>query len=282
MRTFKNLKIGKVCVWLRLFWKRFWKAYSKADPIGKILLFAIPCAIAIFSANFLAAWYRDNSKAGAFGDSFGVATSLFSGAAFAMLVVSIWLQRKELDIVREERDETRKILDNQQKLADKQRQALDEQTILSTSKAIEDKFFSMTELIANELHRLNDKIDHQTTHLSRAYGFVNSAVYGKPDKSWEMIKENGGTNAIYPCMPVCKLFGVAYEVAHRLEGDSQDTARNILRALADDRFIHIYGCIVKLRGAQKSQMGAAFYGLSMLDQLPKNQKNLLENALQRA
>ncbi len=41
-------------------------------------------------------------KAGVFGDSFGILTSLFSGLAFAALIVTILLQKKELSYQREE------------------------------------------------------------------------------------------------------------------------------------------------------------------------------------
>ncbi|MCW9013518.1 MAG: putative phage abortive infection protein [Gammaproteobacteria bacterium] len=41
-------------------------------------------------------------QAGVFGDSFGVLTSLFSGLAFAGLIVTIWQQKMDLDLTRSE------------------------------------------------------------------------------------------------------------------------------------------------------------------------------------
>ncbi len=41
-------------------------------------------------------------QAGVFGDSFGVLTSLFSGLAFAGLIITIWQQQEELTLTRDE------------------------------------------------------------------------------------------------------------------------------------------------------------------------------------
>ena len=41
-------------------------------------------------------------KAGQFGDSFGILTALFSGLAFSGLIITILLQRKELELQRKE------------------------------------------------------------------------------------------------------------------------------------------------------------------------------------
>lgn len=46
-------------------------------------------------------------KAGVFGDSFGVLTSLFSGLAFAGIIITIFLQGEELKLQREELKKTR-------------------------------------------------------------------------------------------------------------------------------------------------------------------------------
>ena len=54
-----------------------------------------------------------NANRGAFGDKFGFINSLFSGLAFAGIVVSIFLQRKELSLQREELIETRKEFEEQ-------------------------------------------------------------------------------------------------------------------------------------------------------------------------
>lgn len=52
-------------------------------------------------------------KAGVFGDSFGILTSLFSGLAFVGIVYTIFLQSHELELQRNELKETRKVLAEQ-------------------------------------------------------------------------------------------------------------------------------------------------------------------------
>jgi hypothetical protein len=47
-------------------------------------------------------------NAGAFGDSFGILTSLFSALAFTGMIITILLQKDELSLQREELSETRK------------------------------------------------------------------------------------------------------------------------------------------------------------------------------
>jgi hypothetical protein len=51
--------------------------------------------------------FYDWSKSGAFGDLFGVVNALFSGLAFAGIIYTILLQRKELKLQRQELEETR-------------------------------------------------------------------------------------------------------------------------------------------------------------------------------
>ena len=53
------------------------------------------------------------SKSGTFGDSFGLLNALFSGLAFAGLIVAILLQREELSLQRQELKETRAELKGQ-------------------------------------------------------------------------------------------------------------------------------------------------------------------------
>lgn len=44
----------------------------------------------------LPAWLSDTPERGVFGDQFGAANALFSGLALGMVVIAIWLQRREL------------------------------------------------------------------------------------------------------------------------------------------------------------------------------------------
>ena len=79
---------------------------NNADDPGKIrwwpfwltLSFAV-----IFWFSLVIEWFPgwiDESKRGAFGDSFGVVNALFSGLAFAGVIFAILLQKKELELQR--------------------------------------------------------------------------------------------------------------------------------------------------------------------------------------
>jgi len=63
--------------------------------------------------------FPDLSKNGLFGDSFGVLNSLFSGLAFAGVIIAIFMQKDELSLQREEvkmqRIETARLADTQEK-----------------------------------------------------------------------------------------------------------------------------------------------------------------------
>lgn len=63
-------------------------------------IFVVYAGVILFSI-----WPIDSktiAQAGVFGDSFGVLTSLFSGLAFAGIILTIWQQQEELTITRDE------------------------------------------------------------------------------------------------------------------------------------------------------------------------------------
>jgi len=78
---------------------------------------------------------------GMFGDSFNILTSLFTGLAFAGVIISVRLQKEELKEVKKEFEEQTKALENQQK----------EMLIQS----FDNKFFQMLNLFNNIIDSLN-------------------------------------------------------------------------------------------------------------------------------
>lgn len=70
---------------------------------------------------YTVSWYLidiiiiDVNERGQFGDKFGAVNALFSGLAFAGLIFTIILQKKELALQREELTDTRKELKGQKK-----------------------------------------------------------------------------------------------------------------------------------------------------------------------
>lgn len=80
------------------------------------------------------------SSSGVFGDSFGLLTSLFSGLAFAGLIITIVMQRDELTLQREELSLTRKELSGQKQEMQAQNETLKVQRFENT-------FFKMLEVL---------------------------------------------------------------------------------------------------------------------------------------
>lgn len=79
-------------------------------------------------------------KSGVFGDSFGLLTSLFSGLAFAGLIITIIMQKEELSLQRQELSLTRNELAGQKEELKLQNETLSVQRFENT-------FFNMLELL---------------------------------------------------------------------------------------------------------------------------------------
>lgn len=88
-----------------------------------IFLGIIPIA---YTVNFVYA-IKTGATGGTFGDTFGAANALFSGAALFMLIYAVILQREELSIVKDERNDTKELLRGQEEITRLQRSALEQQ-----------------------------------------------------------------------------------------------------------------------------------------------------------
>lgn len=89
----------------------------KMSPVLLIGLAAIAVVFVLFIGFWVWASGQDTSSTGTFGDTFGVPNTLFSGLAFAGLIITILYQQKELALTR---DEMAKSAKAQQELADSQ------------------------------------------------------------------------------------------------------------------------------------------------------------------
>lgn len=108
--------------------------------VGVVVLFALSWA-------WIATTINDPEKQGQFGDQFGAVNALFSGFAFAGLIFTIILQKKELALQREQLAETREELKGQKIQMTEQNKTLKIQRFENT-------FFKMLELqqqIVNDL-----------------------------------------------------------------------------------------------------------------------------------
>ncbi len=78
-------------------------------PSLRALLAAVGC-VWVVSIVGIVAFLPDWATRAQFGDMFGAVNALFSGFAFAILILALWLQRQELSLQREELQHTREEL----------------------------------------------------------------------------------------------------------------------------------------------------------------------------
>ena len=91
------------------------------------------------------------TKAGTFGDSFGVLTSFFTGIAFSGILATLFMQREDLKLTREELIETRKEMFSQSQTFARQR--------------FEDSFYQLLKLYKENLKDLSIRTQEQSTRL---------------------------------------------------------------------------------------------------------------------
>ena len=83
-----------------------YKSSKKDVSIKQIIWISAVIVIMLWAANFILLTL-DVDHRGVFGDMFGTVNSLFSGLAFAGIIITIFLQSRELKLQREELTETR-------------------------------------------------------------------------------------------------------------------------------------------------------------------------------
>ena len=114
---------------------------------------------------------------GQFGDSFNILTSLFTGLAFAGVIISVRLQKEELIEVKKEFEEQTKALENQQK----------EMAIQS----FDNKFFQMLNLFNNIIKELNyEMFLNSIDRTNSPYRPVRNSKQYKGREVLKRIKEN--------------------------------------------------------------------------------------------
>lgn len=103
---------------------------------------------------------------GAFGDSYGSLNTLFSGLAFACLVASLYLQRKELQAQRLEIEDQKEEIKRGNEIADGQKTITDQQRLLIQQQLHDSKvqnFYSLLFKFLEEKHRKVEEMDSRIT-----------------------------------------------------------------------------------------------------------------------
>ena len=86
---------------------------SDTNKILKYARIAGICVLVVWAMTFLLFFIGESDRRGQFGDMFGAVNALFSGLAFAGLIITLILQKTELGLQREELEQTREELRNQ-------------------------------------------------------------------------------------------------------------------------------------------------------------------------
>lgn len=142
-----------------------------------IILVSIIIVLWLFSLIGLSYFINSPTERGTFGDSFGAINALFSGFAFAGIIYTILLQRKELSLQRIELRETRKEL----------RRSADAQE--KSEKALIKQIENMK--IAAKVSALNTLLSHYNEEVKR--GMPSREKQPLLNKRNEYLKEIEGT-----------------------------------------------------------------------------------------
>lgn len=106
-------------------------------------------------------WYEVPSTAAEFGDSFGMANTIFSALAFSFLIVTAVMQKKELELQREELSETRKELKKSADAQNASQKALNTQVRVMSKQALLTSYQSLldtyTTISGNQFASKSDK-----------------------------------------------------------------------------------------------------------------------------
>ena len=121
----------------------------------------------VWAATFLLYYFIDDeAKQGQFGDMFGAANALFSGLAFAGLIITLIQQREELSLQRNELKQTRKEFEDQNKTMKRQR--------------FENTFFNLMSLHQN----ITDNLEYKKNGFTFKGDYTTITVKGR-----EIFKE---------------------------------------------------------------------------------------------
>lgn len=108
---------------------------------------------------------------GTYGDSYGSLNTLFSGLAFAILIISLFMQRQELQAQRQELEAQRNEIKESNAIADKQREITEQQAALNAQQIHDAKVENFYNLLFRFLDEKRRKIgDLELTRESRARG----------------------------------------------------------------------------------------------------------------
>ncbi len=133
---------------------------KKEVSIKQIIWTSAVVVIILWALNFILLALSNDNR-GVFGDMFGVVNSLFSGLAFAGIIITIFLQSRELKLQREELTETR--------------EEFKAQNLTLRLQRFENTFFNMLSLHHDIVNSIDWVVDSFVPEGGLTRGFVKRA-----------------------------------------------------------------------------------------------------------
>ena len=114
-------------------------------------------------------------KFGQFGDIFGFSNAIFSGLAFILLAVGVWMQREELK-------DTKKLLSEQKKITEAQEAALQKQNEAIEKQIFENTFFKLIDMLNQKKENISASFNGNTFHGENALKKILNETRFQPSK----------------------------------------------------------------------------------------------------
>lgn len=155
----------------------------KNNPLSSLIIFVLllwsiyPLALKLVFSN------KDWNSLGPFGDTYGALNTLFSGLAFAVLILSLFLQRKELEAQRIELEAQRQEIKESNTIAEAQRKITEQQATLIEQQIKDANVQSFYQLLFQYLEEKNRKVESlgnsQYSGVHILQNFNNAFIRGR-------------------------------------------------------------------------------------------------------
>ena len=171
---------------------------SEVGITQRQVVFIFSGVLVLWGVSWLLLFFDEGAR-GTFGDMFGAVNALFSGLAFAGLIVTLWMQREELSLQREELKATREELRRSaiaQELSEaslrKQAEAVEASAKLATVTALLAYYDERIAWVQKIFEHAREKGQDTFTDEYRAYGGYRNELLGNRAKCIKILNEEFG------------------------------------------------------------------------------------------
>lgn len=136
------------------------KEFVKSHPLICLIIFVIFIWMIYPFLLIFTLGTKTWADLGTFGDTYGALNTLFSGLAFAVLILSLFLQRKELEAQRIELEAQRHEIKESNAIAEAQRKITEQQATLIEQQLLDSKVQAFYQLLFKYLDEKNRKVEN--------------------------------------------------------------------------------------------------------------------------